>query len=67
MMQIAVNGETREVSPKLALLDLLAQMQVKPGAVVVERNGTLLRSNDLAGVTLEAGDRLEIVHFLGGG
>lgn len=66
-MQITVNGETRDVSPGLALVDLLAQLHIEPKTVVVERNGTILRSGDLEGVRLEAGDRLEIVRFLGGG
>lgn len=66
-MKITVNGETREISPGLALLELLAQLKVEPKAVVVERNGAILRFPDLAGVKLEPADQIEIVHFLGGG
>lgn len=66
-MKITVNGEAREVGAGTALLALLAQLQVEPKAVVVERNGAILRFPDLAGVTLEPGDQIEIVQFLGGG
>lgn len=66
-MRLVVNGRERDVEPGSDLLGLLESLQVDPRIVVVEHNGTILRPKDLAGVELEPGDRVEIVHFVGGG
>lgn len=64
---IVVNGEPREVAPTTSLLDLLATLELDPRVVVVEHNRAIVRRPALAGVALSAGDRVELVHFVGGG
>jgi thiamine biosynthesis protein ThiS len=66
-MELTVNGRAREVEPGKGLLDLLAELRVEPRLVVVEHNGRILRPGQYDGVDLSAGDRVEIVHFVGGG
>jgi thiamine biosynthesis protein ThiS len=65
-MQLTVNGRQREADAD-DLLDLLRSLDVDPRLVVVEHNGRILRTNELEGVGLSPGDRVEIVHFVGGG
>ena len=65
--QIVVNGEPRPLAGAGRLLDLLAELELDPRAVAVERNGEVLRRAELPEVELRAGDRLEIVRFVQGG
>ena len=67
MMDLVVNGEPRAVPEGCTAAELLAQLQVPPERVVVEVNLTILKRAQLPQTTLCAGDRVEIVHFVGGG
>lgn len=64
---IVLNGEPTAVEPGLSVADLLQQLRVEPRRVVVEHNRRILRGEELASVTIEDGDELELVHFVGGG
>ncbi|MGI9628349.1 MAG: sulfur carrier protein ThiS [Longimicrobiales bacterium] len=66
-MLIVVNGEERTVSPGLAVSELLDQLGLKPGMVVVEHNREIMAREALSKVALAEGDRIELVHFVGGG
>ena len=66
-MKLTVNGDPMEVSQGLTLRRLLEQLNLKPELVVVELNLNILRRDELASVALKEGDRVEIVHFVGGG
>lgn len=66
-MQIVVNGEPREVKDHLSARDLLAELELEPERVVVERNETIIRRRDLADAILEPGDRIEIIQMIAGG
>ena len=67
MMRIEVNGKTREVATGTSVADLLAELELDGRLVVVELNRQIVRRTDRGEVGLESGDRLEIVHFVGGG
>ena len=65
---LSVNGTYRRVPSDWTLAQLLASLELDPRAIVVERNGTILRDrSSFASVDLVADDSLEIVHFVGGG
>jgi thiazole synthase len=65
---LTVNGAARRVPVGFTVADLLASLELDPRAVVIERNGTILRDRaTLAMIQLAADDTLEIVHFVGGG
>lgn len=64
---IRVNGEERAVPPGLTVAGLLSRLSLEPGAVVVERNRRILARAALSSTLLEEGDRVELVHFVGGG
>lgn len=64
---VTLNGEDREVPAGLSVRQLLEHLQLNEHLVVVERNREILRRNAYADVNVEAGDVLELVHFVGGG
>jgi len=65
--EVLVNGQPRRVPGGSTVADLLAAMALKPAQVAVERNKQIVRRADHAATQLEAGDRLEVVTFFGGG
>ena len=65
-----LNGQAREVAldPEAATLEaLIAALAMKADRIAVERNGEIVRRADWAATPVRSGDRLEIVHFVGGG
>ena len=66
-MQLIINGQPQTVQENLSLSDLIAQLNMKAERVAVERNGVIVPRNDWPQTALQSGDRLEIVHFVGGG
>ena len=66
-MHVHVNGEERELPNGTTASQLLEQLKVTPERVVVEVNLTILKRAQLPGAILKEGDRVEIVHFVGGG
>jgi sulfur carrier protein len=64
---IQVNGENRQVSEGATVEDLLRELALPPGRVAIERNLAILPRPKWAGTRIEAKDRYEIVHFVGGG
>jgi sulfur carrier protein len=65
-MKIQVNGNEREVADGLTVAALIAELGLS-GPVAVERNRDVVPRAEHATTTLAEGDRLEIVHFVGGG
>ena len=66
-MQLIINGQPQTVQEGLSLSDLIGQLNMKAERVAVERNGVIVPRNDWPQTALQSGDRLEIVHFVGGG
>ena len=66
-MQIKVNGEAREVSDGLSVSALVAQLGLRPDQIAVELNKEVLRRAAWETTSLKSGDRVEVVHFVGGG
>ncbi|TKB89711.1 MAG: sulfur carrier protein ThiS [Nitrospira sp.] len=65
-MQITINGKTEEV-PGGTVLDLLQAKKIEPQMVAVEVNDTVLDRNHLATTSLNNGDRVEFLFYMGGG
>ena len=51
----------------VSLMDLIAELRLAPERVAVELNQNVVRRIDWAETKLERDDRIEIVHFVGGG
>jgi len=67
MITITVNGEPRGAPPGSTVTDLLREMGLDPTRVAIERNLEILSRPDWAKTSVQAGDRYEIVQFVGGG
>lgn len=67
MITVVVNGEERQLPREQSVLELLQSLDLDPRAVVVELNREIVRRPVLEGTVLEDGDRIELVHFVGGG
>ncbi len=64
---ILVNGEHRPVTASLSVGGLLGTLGLDARKVAVERNEAIVPRSLYDTVLLTAGDRIEIVHFIGGG
>ena len=67
MISISLNGEERQVPPDLTLEELLAWLRLPADRVAVERNLEIVPRAQWSGTRVADGDRLEVVHFVGGG
>lgn len=64
---VIVNGQGRRLPTGATLADLLAGLELPRERVAVEHNLEIVPRRRFDVVVLEEGDRLEIVHFVGGG
>jgi len=65
-MQIHLNGEAREISAR-TLSALIAELELTGKRIAVELNGEIAPRSQHERLALAAGDRIEIVHAIGGG
>ena len=66
-MDVVINGERKQITAGVTLLELLSELELDPRAVVVEHNRKIVRRVGLGDVTVNDGDAIELVHFVGGG
>ena len=66
-MRVYVNGEPSEINQPLTLAELVAELDLPPARIAIELNRAVVRRNDWSATTLDDEDRIEIVHFVGGG
>ncbi len=66
-VQVTLNGEARTLSGPATVAGLLAEIGLDTRKVAVERNEEIVPRAAYAATILASGDRLEIVHFIGGG
>jgi thiamine biosynthesis protein ThiS len=64
---VEINGEKREFGAALSIAEMLEELGIRPGRVVVELNRRVLPRELHDSTFLSEGDRVEIVHFVGGG
>jgi thiamine biosynthesis protein ThiS len=66
-LQITLNGERRDVPDHLTIEGLILHLSLAPERLAVERNRQVVRRAEWPRVSLEEQDRIEIIHFVGGG
>jgi sulfur carrier protein len=66
-MQIVVNGESRPLAAETRLPALIAELRLAERRLAVELNGAIVPRSQWSATALRDGDRLEIVHAIGGG
>ncbi|WP_425154243.1 sulfur carrier protein ThiS [Candidatus Palauibacter sp.] len=66
-IRIQVNGRERDVPAGTSVAVLLRDLGLDGRAIVVELNRQIVRPPEIESIRFEAGDRVELVHFVGGG
>jgi thiamine biosynthesis protein ThiS len=66
-MQLTINGEARQYDALTSLSSLIETLGLDPRKVAIERNLEIVPRSTYAATPLSDGDRIEIVHFIGGG
>jgi sulfur carrier protein len=66
-MKLQINGEARDFDSPLTLAGLVDQLGMKADRVAIELNRSIVARDRWPQTNLAEGDRLEIVHFVGGG
>jgi thiamine biosynthesis protein ThiS len=66
-IEVRLNGKARTLPAGLTVGELLDSLELKRELVVVELNREILRRDSYGAVPVNAGDTVELVHFVGGG
>lgn len=66
-MTLQINGEQRDFPDDLTVAGLVAQLGMKTDRVAVELNLEIVPRSNWDTTALKSGDKLEVVHFVGGG
>jgi sulfur carrier protein len=66
-MRLVINGEEKDYSGVTTLASLVEQLGLKADRLAVELNRDIVPRMQWAATSLKENDRLEVVHFVGGG
>jgi thiamine biosynthesis protein ThiS len=66
-MNVFINGEIREITGQFNLLELLREFSLPSERIAIELNKQVVRKKDWESILINDADRIEIVHFVGGG
>ena len=67
MAKIQLNGKKVVIKSNYSLFDLLKKYNLSNKKVAVEHNGTIIQKSNYKKKYLKNNDKVEIVHFIGGG
>jgi len=67
VIPVTINGEARDLPDELTLDELLQFLELTENRVAIEHNREIVKRDRWTRVRVAAGDRLEIVQFVGGG
>ncbi len=67
MAKIQLNGKKVEIKSNLSILDLLKKYKLANKKVAIEHNGIIVQKVNYTKKYLKNNDKIEIVHFIGGG
>ena len=65
--KIQLNGDTYEINHGTNLNELLDKLKLQKNKVAIEVNGEIVEKNKYPNLILNKNDKVEIVHFIGGG
>ena len=65
--KIQLNGDSYEINNGTNLNDLLNKLKIQKNKVAIEVNGEILQKDKYTNLILNKDDKVEIVHFIGGG
>ena len=65
--KIQLNGDPYEINGRTNLNGLLNKLKIQKNKVAIEVNGEIIQKDKYQNLVLSKGDKVEIVHFIGGG
>ena len=66
-IKITVNGKQMQIIPKFTLKSLITKLKMPLNKIAIELNKKIIDKTRISKIRLKKGDKIEIVHFIGGG
>ena len=66
-MQILLNGENKQIDRELNLTELLRHFELPTERIAIELNREVIRKKNWDSIKIKEADKIEVVHFVGGG
>ena len=66
-IKITVNGKQMLVIRKFSIKSLIAKLKMPLNKIAIELNKKIIDKKSISKIKLKKGDKIEIVHFIGGG
>ena len=66
-IKITVNGKQMQIIPKFSLSSLILKLKIPLNKIAIELNGKIINKKKISRIQLKKNDKIEIVHFIGGG
>ena len=66
-IKIKVNGKVKSISDKYKMSDLVKNLKIPIKKVAIELNQEIIDKKNISKIILKKNDKIEIVHFIGGG
>ena len=66
-IKITVNGKQMQIIPKFSMKSLITKLKMPLNKIAIELNKKIIDKNRISKIQLKKGDKIEIVHFIGGG
>ncbi len=67
IMRVIINGETKEIINEVSLSELLKHFSLPDERIAIELNKEVVRKKDWEKIRINDADKIEIIHFVGGG
>ena len=65
-IKIIVNGKQMQITPKFSLKSLIIKLKMPLNKIAIELNKEIIDKRKISKTQLKKGDKIEIVHFIGG-
>ena len=66
-IEIRINGKVKSISDKYKMSDLVKNLKIPMKKVAIELNQEIIDKKNVSKIILKKNDKIEIVHFIGGG
>ena len=66
-IKITVNGKQMQIIPKFTLKSLITKLKMPLNKIAIELNKKIIDKKRISKIQLKKDDKVEIVHFIGGG
>ena len=66
-IKIRVSGKVKSISDNYSVLDLVKNLKIPMKKVAIELNQEIIDKKKISKINLNKNDKIEIVHFIGGG